>query len=124
MSRFGCRSAGRTLTEQDGELQRIDRNGVVVDGRKLFFGLPGPRAESGPPDEAVLRSRDVGGSQTAVTADSEAETTKKRVAAMLEGATSDPTGSNAAPSLGQKQRVTPEVAERVFARPPQVTGSR
>ena len=33
-------SDGRTLIETDESFQRIDRNGVVVDGRKVFFARP------------------------------------------------------------------------------------
>lgn len=33
-------SDGRVLTERDAELQRVERNSVTIDGRKVFFGRP------------------------------------------------------------------------------------
>src|SRR5262249_33294531 len=36
----GVLSDGRTLSERDAEVRRVDRNGAWVDGRKLFLSIP------------------------------------------------------------------------------------
>jgi hypothetical protein len=50
-------SDGRTLIESDPELEKIDRNGAVVSGRKLYMSRPIYREPPPPPADTPLPSR-------------------------------------------------------------------
>lgn len=109
-------SDGRTLTERDRELQRIDRNGVVVNGQKLYFAQPSPKAEATSVPAPVLPLRGEAGDAMVIVPDSEAEEAKERVAGLEDTAKAKLGSVVQAKSAPWTSKVAAEVSKQVFAR--------